>query len=867
MNSPQVYFARYDSPVQADSIADDLTVEVAGDKTDWWYSAVNADDAWEEYAKYFSPITVGVIDNAIDVDNADLSGKVSFPDAQYRADNDAEIKAGANDHGTKVSQVFIGRDDDFGVTGIAHNANIVFVSKESETLPDTEEWRSSVPVLYSVSRLVESGAKVINCSFGITVYGEEKFKEKYSDSFSSYSEYSKYVMDMSTDYAELAAAVVCELIENGMEDFIIVQSAGNGLDNTGETGIPTVLGGWWRGITEANSQSICKKYGISYDKLDDHILIAGSITDETPNPSYQMHLGCSYGDNVDIYAPGVNIFQKNDGGTSFSAPMVSGVAALVWSVDPSLTSAQVKDTLLSNHSKYASGIFMNKLYQKPVVDAYEAVKAIVSDTYTLKGKIINSATNKPVSDASISYTSKASGKVISTTSREDGSFELTLTAQPGSEESIVFKKKSYYDDSKKIAFSDAQVIDLGNIVFKPMVILEVPEAVATLLGKTVDSSSGSSIEGANISILDTNDSSLVTSATSTSNGDFKIELKSSGTYDIEISKEGYSTIVQSNTYIPSGNTNIGNIEMTVNKTEFAGGKGTKDDPYQIATAAQLNAVRTDLDAHYIQTKDISLAEYSNWEPIGTDNGAFSYEDTGFCGNYNGNGHTISDLTIKDNISVGSIGKHDGYAAALFGVSDSCYIEQVILEDVNIDIDATEGVAPELIAIGGILAKGNTEAGAGSSNTIFACTVASGTISFYNAVDNNGELYIGGLSAIGFGASSENYATINVTGLTSVQGPEVFCGGISALAASAHTCENYGDIRVIIPSSICCGGITGLYTSGGWMYYCNNYGDIFVASDDVSNRNVYAGGIFGGNYANPQVFMCKDYAGVTVGQIS
>ena len=72
--------------------------------------------------------------------------------------------------------------------------------------------------------------------------------------------------------------------------------------------------------------------------------------------------------------------------------------------------------------------------------------------------------------------------------------------------------------------------------------------------------------------------------------------------------------------------------------QFAGGSGTSGDPYQIATALQLDSVRNHLSSHYILTANIDLSEYSDWIPIGDNSNPLT-------GNLDGNYKTISNLTI------------------------------------------------------------------------------------------------------------------------------------------------------------------------------------------------------------------------------
>ncbi|AQQ70195.1 hypothetical protein SMSP2_00538 [Limihaloglobus sulfuriphilus] len=73
---------------------------------------------------------------------------------------------------------------------------------------------------------------------------------------------------------------------------------------------------------------------------------------------------------------------------------------------------------------------------------------------------------------------------------------------------------------------------------------------------------------------------------------------------------------------------------------FAGGDGTTDNPYQISTQADLEAVNDDLEASYLLVNDIDLSgTIYNHSVIGRLNYIFK-------GNFDGNGHVISNLLIN-----------------------------------------------------------------------------------------------------------------------------------------------------------------------------------------------------------------------------
>ena len=87
---------------------------------------------------------------------------------------------------------------------------------------------------------------------------------------------------------------------------------------------------------------------------------------------------------------------------------------------------------------------------------------------------------------------------------------------------------------------------------------------------------------------------------------------------------------------------------------FAGGNGTKEDPWQIASADQLQRVRENLSGHYTLIADIDLSDYENWEPIGAfqslsdapEDAEVPHPDYAFTGTFDGAGHTISNLTVS-----------------------------------------------------------------------------------------------------------------------------------------------------------------------------------------------------------------------------
>ena len=129
-------------------------------------------------------------------------------------------------------------------------------------------------------------------------------------------------------------------------------------------------------------------FGITYpaNSIDD-LIVVGAID---INGNRASSFSC-YGEKLDVVAPGVNILSTiypnllvNSSGTSFSTPHVSGICALILSVNPCLSVKQVSDIIEKTSKKLDNYTYTNS-NNRPngtwnnetgygLVNAFEAVK-------------------------------------------------------------------------------------------------------------------------------------------------------------------------------------------------------------------------------------------------------------------------------------------------------------------------------------------------------------------------------------------------------------------------------------------------------------------------------------------------------------
>ena len=292
----------------------------------------------------------------------------------------------------------------------------------------------------------------------------------------------------------------------------------------------------------------------------------------------------------------------------------------------------------------------------------------------------------------------------------------------------------------------------------------------------------------------------------------------------------------------------GNIVMAVESDEqeiiieFSGdGLGTKESPYLISNITQLEEINNDLAAHYKLIEDIDMSKIEIWNPIGS-------ETERFTGEFDGNGHTISNMTINTWTGNGHVSSYIGLFSSLY----NCKIKNLNIESVDIEVlnnhvgslaGAAENSEIKNCSSDGIV-YGVGDAGSYIGGIVGTNT--NGTISgcrFRGRVD--GENYAGGIT-------STNTGTI-INCSTHGRGDNEYIaayypGGIvGSNSGTISCCYNENEIWGNHYYGGCgAGGIVGNNTNGK-IEFCYNTGYVHFATVESG----YVGGICGqgGNVAD------------------
>jgi subtilisin family serine protease len=582
-------------------------------------------------------------------------------------------------------------------------------------------------------------------------------------------------------------------------------------------------------------------------------------------PTYQTAAMTSYGLSTN-YA--------TISGTSMATPHVSGACALVWSQNPLLTAADVKNIIMSSvdpipalSTKCVSGGRLNifKAIQQVQVGAYLAFDR---KGYNCQDNIVIHLADEQlngIATQNVTLVTDSGDSETLTLQTTDpnlpiGAFSGTIATENASASASDGALQVTDGDTITVIYNDADDGDGNPVTIEETASIDCVPPSATDINTVATP--------CDISISIRTDKPATVTVYCTKNGCSsptyeitKSDFILSSTHTIDITTSfAYNT----NYYFfveitdDSGNTaiadNNGNCYRFHTPTFPFSGSGTASDPYQIKTAAQLNQIGLlpcKWNKCFKLFADISMASQRNYNVIGK-----ASTDMPFTGIFDGGNHKVSYLTYKTSNTDG---------AGLFG-----YIyypgEVKNLAMLSVDINA-------LTYAGGLVGynyygkitnsytTGNVK-GQSSTGGLAGYDVAGIITKCYSTAKvtgYGGGNYTGGLVGYDYyGTFSGCYSTATVNGVSNTGG---FIG--YAYYSSITSCYSTGSVTgssyntggligrtLFTPVKKCysTGAVTGSTDYTGGLIGLNYYGDIQNSYSKSVVKGFYsAGGLIGCNY--------------------
>lgn len=415
------------------------------DKEDenWWAEAIRMPEVWRmNHAIEYEPVKVGVFEMGyINSEHEEL--KNCFADMSYNSKKQ-------RNHGTQVCGILAAEQGNGkGFAGVAQNANLYGYSYDGKE----ETFVSVMGFEFGITELLNEDVKVINMSIGASnLTGPAFYGGEENPARKKLEQYNTKLRSFLKKY-----------IDAGY-DFLIVKAAGN---ESNSEWVKTDISdeypyGYKRtGNSLSESQNVDAKYDIfsgiedtNGTSVKDHIIVVGSTKlalHSDALATYNISAMSATGDRVDVYAPGDNIYtckindgeySMDDSGTSFSAPMVTGAASLVWGIQPDLSAKQVRDIILQGATTEISGS------DKHMLNVWESVyRAVMTEDnsklqkqikqYSVLG-FVKDSDNKALEGATVTLYTKA-----------DDCAEPICTAQTDSEgvfDMVIARKSEWMTD-------------------------------------------------------------------------------------------------------------------------------------------------------------------------------------------------------------------------------------------------------------------------------------------------------------------------------------------------------------------------------------------------------------------------------------
>lgn len=247
-----------------------------------------------------------------------------------------------------------------------------------------------------------------------------------------------------------------------------------------------------------------------------------------------------------------------------------------------------------------------------------------------------------------------------------------------------------------------------------------------------------------------------------------------------------------------------------NEDLYAGGSGTKSDPFIIETPEQFDAIRENRSAYFKLNADLDFKDYekeNGWWPIG-EWGAGDGDAQRFSGTFDGNGYTISNLLAKHGDDIGA---HD---MSVFGVVDGGTIKNVIFDNITvigggrlgIVSGQTRNASYEQIGVinstcsniqTGSNAGGITGPSAGTT-TIINCYTLDCTIEAESPHEEGAEWTgdaVGGIVSSGNATIMNCYSASTIKGKTNIGGIIGSCDGATVVNCLSINPDIIGEVEV------------------------------------------------------------------------
>ncbi len=366
------------------------------DDQKWGFKKIKMPEAWQAIrnsGKDLANITVAVIDTGVGLSHPDLEGNLILQSNGYTAtdfgDGDDNVSYDSFDmwancigryHGTQVSGIIASSVNGEGINGVAPTAKIfpLKVSKHREGCTDTMKVKiPDYAVTYAVVWAKLAKVAVINLSLGTEFIGG----------------INDYKQDV--EYKAISLAL--------KNNIVVVAGAGNSGKNS-STFFPAAVDG-------------VISVGATDKDVDD-----GRWTDSSNSSNYSDDPTALW-----VAAPGERIYTtnvipdyKSVSGTSFATPFVSGLAALLKQLNPSLTNTEIANIIRSTADNISVTYPDSSTHTWKRINSENAVNKVLSPPNS-NAWTATSTTNAPSATANEYHTAVWTGSEMIVWGGYDGS--------------------------------------------------------------------------------------------------------------------------------------------------------------------------------------------------------------------------------------------------------------------------------------------------------------------------------------------------------------------------------------------------------------------------------------------------------------